>query len=122
MAETVAQKRAKIMRERMASAKARATSPGDDAAIEKTVTSSPPEPVAKATQDTPAAAASPSKPANKPRPYKRPTQPSNIGSKFTGRPGPMGGERVTYQRHVLFALVAAFLIKLVASGKALPSK
>jgi len=61
--------------------------------------------------------------ANKPA-----ASPANIQSsanttrqQVVGRPAAMGKEHITYQRHVLFALTTAFLIKLVANGVKLPT-
>jgi hypothetical protein len=46
-----------------------------------------------------------------------PPQPSQV----MGRKPPTGGEHISYQKHVAFAIVTAFLIKLVASGKQFPT-
>ena len=113
MAESDAQRRARIMRERIRAAKSRSESPAEDAAVERTVASSTTSDSETATSTTPAAKppVQPVKPVAKP----------NFANQWGTSLGPKAQAK-TYQKHVLFALVTAFLIQLVASGKSLPTK
>jgi hypothetical protein len=127
MAESAAQIRQRKLHEAIVSARARRESPQEDKALEKVV--SPPaesqpqesDPIvtgvaenrkrqqATAMKD----AAEPTKPVAR-QVTKKPTKRIVPNS---GRQPHMGGERYTYQRHVLFAIVSAFLVRLVAGGK-----
>jgi hypothetical protein len=126
MAETVAQKRQRKLRENIVAARARKESPREDAAIERVVTPKP-EPTA-----TPAATTEPTKEpvkvetteqSERTKTHQSASTPS--GSNFTKTWGKSLGPKPQaklYQKHVLFALVSAFLINLIANGKALPTK
>lgn len=124
MAETVAQKRQRKLHEAVVAARARRESPREDAAIEKVVTPKP-EPAA-----TPAAttAQEPTKietteKSERIKSHQTATTPSgsNFAKTWGKSLGPKPQAKI-YQKHVLFALVSAFLINLIAQGKALPKK
>lgn len=125
MAETVAQKRQRKLHEAVVAARARRESPREDAAIEKVVTPKP------ETTSTPAATTEPTKPTQvettanseriKSREHATTPSGSNFGRTWAKSLGPKPQAK-QYQKHVLFALVSAFILQLVAAGKALPKK
>ena len=108
MAETAAQRRARVMRERIREAKAR-TAEREDASspvseegenyltVKHNTAKRPNEAVTQ--EETPSTG-----------------QPRRI---ILNRRSSQGNHKV-YQRHVLFGLVAAFLVQLAALGKTLP--
>ena len=102
MPETAAERRRRKLHDAVVAGRARRESPGEDAAVEKVVTPTQ----ASETTSTPAAT------APKPKPQSGTPQGIKLPKvKPTAK---------VYQRHVVFALVAAFLIKLVSEGKSLP--
>jgi hypothetical protein len=117
MAESAAQRRSRIMKERIASAKTRTQSTREDAAVENTVAPSAPTttptPTTKETATTVARANS--------RENATTPKGSNFPKTWTKSLGPKPQAKV-YQKHVLFALASAFIIQLVANGKSLPIK
>lgn len=124
MAETVAQKRQRKLHEAVVAARARRESPREDAAIEKVVTPKP-EPTATPAATTTTEPTKVETTANSERIKSREhaTTPagSNFGKTWGKSLGPKPQAKL-YQKHVLFALVSAFLINLIAQGKALPKK
>ena len=127
MAETVAQKRQRKLHEAVVAARARRESPREDAAIEKVVTPKP-EPTATPAATTEQTKTEPTKIETTEQSERTKTHQSAStppGSNFTKTWGKSLGPKPQaklYQKHVLFALVSAFLINLVAQGKALPKK
>ena len=125
MPETAAQKRKRALHDAVVAGIARRESPGEDAAVEKVVApaqtsaSKPSEPATSAPQHefhtgTTASAK-----------VRRRLDAEDAATSGGGTPRPVKLPKVkptakVYQRHVVFALVAAFLIKLVSEGKSLP--
>jgi|ERR1035437_12974 hypothetical protein len=125
MPETTAQKRQRKLHEAVVAARARREDPREDAAVEKMVAPKP------AATSTPAATTE-----------TKPTEPVKIetteqserikthqsattspGSNFAKTWGKSMGPKPqakVYQKHVLFALVSAFLVQIIANGKSLP--
>lgn len=127
MAETVAQKRQRKLHEAVVAARSRREDPREDAAIEKVVTPKP-EPAATPAATTPTKPTEPVKvetTANserlKAREHSTTPPGSNFGKSWGKSLGPKPQAKL-YQKHVLFALVSAFLIQLIANGKTLPVK
>ena len=124
MAETVAQKRQRKLHEAVVAARARRESPREDAAIEKVVTPKP-EPTATPAATTTTEPTKVETTANseriKSREHATTPSGSNFGKTWGKSLGPKPQAKL-YQKHVLFALVSAFLINLIAQGKALPKK
>ena len=112
------------MRQNWSAAMARANGgEREDAAVDKIVASSTTsEDEAKPTEDTTASPATTTTPAAKPpvQPVKPVAKP-NFATQWGKSLGPKAQAK-TYQKHVLFALVTAFLIQFVAAGKSLPKK
>ena len=128
MAETAAQKRKRVLHDHIVAARARREDPKEDAAIEKVVA---PKPATHPTE-TPAATTAPSdKPIKvettadsehiKARVHSTTPPGSNFGKTWGKSLGPKPQAKL-YQKHVLFALVSAFLIQIIAVGKSLPVK
>lgn len=124
MPETTAQKRQRKLHEAVVAARARREDPREDAAVEKIVAPKP-EPAS-----TPAATTEP-KPTKvettasseriKAREHSTTPPGSNFAKTWGKSMGPKPQAKV-YQKHVLFALVSAFLIQIIAQGKSLPVK
>lgn len=128
MAESAAQKRQRKLHDAVVAARTRKESPREDAAIEKVVT-----PSSTTSDSTPAATiATPTETkvttettakSERIKSRERATTPagSNFGKTWTRSLGPKPQAKVM-QKHVLFALVSAFIINLIAQGKSLPVK
>ena len=120
MAETAAQKRSRVMKERIQQAKARSTSGGEDAAAAKVV--APPTPTKKPTAPTKELSGSDLAPNHASQSYwnKNKPKPDEPGRPIVVKKQSSGTDSKTYQKHVLFALVLAFCIQLLDAVKALP--
>ena len=126
MPDTTAQKRQRKLHEAVVAARARREDPREDAAVEKMVAPKP------AVQSTPAATTEtkPTEPikvettekSERIKSHQSATTPpgSNFAKTWGKSMGPKPQAKV-YQKHVLFALVSAFLIQIIAQGKSLPT-
>jgi hypothetical protein len=123
MPETTTQKRQRKLHEAVVAARARREDPREDAAVEKIVAPKPePTSAPAATTPKPAEPTKVETTANSERIKAREHSTTPPGSNFAKTWGKSLGPKPqakVYQKHVLFAVVSAFLIQIIALGKSL---